>query len=151
MREPDRKMSRAEMYKLFDQRGASAVEFAIVLPLLVLFVFGIIEFGIIFYDKAMLTNASREAARKGILFRDPRLTIAEIQSVVDNYCSGKMITFGSSTGPTTTVPSGACVNHNDQLSVNVTYQYDFLLIPNFLAGAVPNSVTIGAVTEMRCE
>jgi Flp pilus assembly protein TadG len=136
--------------KVADQSGASAVEFAIVLPLLVIFLFGIVEFGIIFYDKAMLTNASREGARKGIVFRDPRLTAAEIQSVVDNYCSAKMITFGSSTGPTTTVPSGPCVNHNDQLTVNVTYQYDFLLIPNFVS-VLPGTINIDAVTEMRCE
>ncbi len=158
MREPDVKMNRGIIYKLVDQRGASAVEFAIVLPLLVIFVFGIIEFGIIFYDKAMVTNASREAARKGIVFRDPRVTAAEIQSVVDNYCSGKMITFGSSTNPVTTVPSGECVNHNDQLRVIVSYQYDFLLLPNFLAipffpsgGGLPGTIDIEAVTEMRCE
>lgn len=151
MREPDVEMKRTMIDRLLDQRGASAVEFAIVLPLLVIFVFGIIEFGIIFYDKAMVTNASREAARKGILFRDPRVSESEIQSVVDNYCGDNMITFGSTTSLTTTVPSGECVNHNDRLIVNVTFQYDFLLIPNFLGGALPNSITIGAVTEMRCE
>ena len=45
------------------QRGAAAVEFAIVLPLLLVFVFGIIEFGFLLYDKAVITNASREGAR----------------------------------------------------------------------------------------
>ena len=45
--------------------GASAVEFAVVLPLLVL-PFGIIEFSLALYDKAMITNASREGARAGI-------------------------------------------------------------------------------------
>jgi Flp pilus assembly protein TadG len=139
------------MHKVAEERGAAAVEFAIVLPLLVVFLFGIIEFGIIFYDKAMITNASREGARKGIVFRDPRVTVSEIQGVVDNYSSGKMITFGSSAAPVTTVTSGACVNHNDQLTVNVTYQYDFLLIPNFLGGVLPNSITLEAATEMRCE
>ena len=138
-------------YIYADQRGASAVEFAIILPLLVVFLFGIIEFSIMFYDKAVITNASREGARKGIVFRDPRVSVSEIQSVVDNYSSGRMITFGSGAPPVTTVPSGECENHNDQLTVNVTYQYDFLLIPNFLGGAVPNSITIGAATEMRCE
>jgi Flp pilus assembly protein TadG len=145
------KMKCGIKHKITEEKGASAVEFAIILPLLVVFLFGIIEFGIIFYDKAMITNASREGARKGIVFRDPRLSVSEIQSVVDNYSSGKMITFGSSAAPVTTVPNGACVNHNDQLTVNVTYQYDFLLIPNFLGGALPNSITLEAQTEMRCE
>ena len=94
-----------------DQRGASAVEFAIVLPLLVVFVFGIIEFGLIFYNKAMVTNASREAARTGIVFREPRVTVAEIQTVVANYCNGMLVTFGGSANPTITVPSGECVSH----------------------------------------
>jgi Flp pilus assembly protein TadG len=141
---------RGIVHKIGDEKGASAVEFAIILPLLVVFVFGIIEFGIIFYDKAMITNASREGARMGIVFRDPRITVPEIQGVVDNYSNGRMITFGSA-APVTTVPSGACVNHNDQLTVNVIYQYDFLLIPNFLGGVLPNSISIEAQTEMRCE
>ena len=51
------------------QEGASAVEFAIILPLLLILVFGIIEFSILFYDKAMITNASREGARVGIVYR----------------------------------------------------------------------------------
>ena len=54
-----------------NQTGASAVEFAIVLPILVLLVFGIIEFSVALYDKAMITNASREGARAAIVFRVP--------------------------------------------------------------------------------
>ena len=47
-----------------NQDGASAVEFALVLPILVLMVFAIIEFSVALYDKAMMTNASREGARR---------------------------------------------------------------------------------------
>ena len=142
-------------YKLADQRGASAVEFAIILPLLVIFLFGIIEFSILFYDKAVITNASREGARRGILFRDSRPDEQEIRDVVNNYCSGRLITFAAgSPDPVTDVPV-PCQNHNDQLLVNVTYQYEFLLIPDFLAaffsGGLPGSINIQAVTEMRCE
>jgi Flp pilus assembly protein TadG len=138
-----------------NQRGTSAVEFAIVLPLLVVFVFGIIEFGLVFYDKSMVTNASREAARAGIVYRDPPLTVAEIQSVVDSYCGGRLVSFGSGPSPTTTVPSGECTDHGDELVVNVAYQYDFLLIPDFLtaffSGGIPGSIDVSAVTRMRCE
>ena len=138
-----------------NQRGTSAIEFAIVLPLLVVFVFGIIEFGLIFYDKAMVTNASREAARAGIVYRDPPLTVAEMQSVVDSYCGGMLVSFGGGPSPTTTVPSGECANHGDELVVNVAYQYNFLLIPDFLTafftGGMPGSIDVSAVTRMRCE
>jgi Flp pilus assembly protein TadG len=139
-----------------DQRGASAVEFAIVLPLLVVFVFGIIEFGLVLYDKAVVTNASREGARAGIVFQpDPRVDEAEIRNIVNNYCSSWLVSFGTSPGPTVTVPSGICANAGDELAVNVAYQYDFLLIPDFLAaffsGTMPGSIDVSAETRMRCE
>ena len=47
------------------QRGASAVEFALVLPLLLFIVFGIIDFGWLFYVDIQVTNAAREGARWG--------------------------------------------------------------------------------------
>jgi Flp pilus assembly protein TadG len=138
-----------------NQRGTAAIEFAIVLPLLMVFIFGIIEFGLVFYDKAMVTNASREAARAGIVYRDPPLTVAEMQSVVDSYCGGRLISFGGGPSPTTTVPSGECTNHGDELVVNVAYQYEFLLLPDFLTaffkGSMQGSIDISAVTRMRCE
>ena len=139
-----------------NQKGASAVEFAIVLPLLVVFIFGIIEFGILFYDKAVVTNASREGARAGIVFQpDPRVDITEIENVVLNYCGNWLITFGSSAGPSITVPSGACANSGDELAVTVTYQYEFLVLPdfltNFFSGSMPGTTDLSAVTRMRCE
>ena len=141
--------------QITNQRGTSAVEFAIILPLLVVFVFGIIEFGLVFYNKAMVTNASREAARSGIVYRDPPVTVAEIQGVVDSYCGGMLASFGSSPGPVTTVPSGACANHGEELVVDVAYRYDFLLLPDFLttffSGGMPDGIDVSAVTRMRCE
>lgn len=44
-------------------RGASLVEFALVLPLLTLFLFGIIEFGIAYNKKQTVNSAAREGAR----------------------------------------------------------------------------------------
>ena len=139
-----------------NQKGASAVEFAIILPLLVMFILAIIEFGLLFYDKAVVTNATREAARAGIVFQpDPRVDTTEIESVVLNYCNNKLITFGSSTGPSVTVPSGPCAASGDELAVNVTYQYEFLVLPdflvNFFSGSLPGSIDVSAITRMRCE
>jgi Flp pilus assembly pilin Flp len=50
-----------------DEDGAAAVEFALLLPLLVLLVFGIIEFGAAFNAKIQATNAAREAARLAVV------------------------------------------------------------------------------------
>jgi len=51
-------------FRLFkSEKGASAVEFAIILPILVMIVFGIFEFGIAYNNWIALTHAAREGAR----------------------------------------------------------------------------------------
>jgi Flp pilus assembly protein TadG len=50
-------------YRSRDERGAAAVEFALILPLLILLLFGIIEFGRGYNAKVTLTHAAREGAR----------------------------------------------------------------------------------------
>jgi len=47
------------------QKGAAAVELAVVISILVLLAVGVCEFGILFYNKQVLVNASREGARAG--------------------------------------------------------------------------------------
>ncbi|MBI5589802.1 MAG: pilus assembly protein [Deltaproteobacteria bacterium] len=125
------------------------VEFAIVLPLLLMLVFGIIEFGLVLFDQAMITNASREGARAGIVFADPRITTEQISTVVQNYTAGNMITFGAAANPTTTV-TGACANSGDPLTVNVSYPYSFLVLPNFVS-SLSDTLNLSAQTIMRCE
>jgi Flp pilus assembly pilin Flp len=50
-----------------DERGAVAVEFALVLPLLLTLVFGIVQFGLALNTKLTLTHAAREGARAAIV------------------------------------------------------------------------------------
>jgi Flp pilus assembly protein TadG len=49
------------------QQGAQLLEFAILLPILIVVVFAAIEFGFMLYDQAVITNASREGARAGVV------------------------------------------------------------------------------------
>ena len=60
------------------QRGTATVEFGLLLPVLLLIVSGIIEFGMALFDKAVITNASREGARAGIVLRVPAISATEI-------------------------------------------------------------------------
>ena len=46
-----------------DDRGASALEFALVVPVLLVLIFGMIEFGLVFQAQLALTHAAREGAR----------------------------------------------------------------------------------------
>ena len=50
------------------RRGQEVVEMALVLPLLLILVFGMVDFGLLVYDKAIVTNAAREGARAGVVF-----------------------------------------------------------------------------------
>jgi len=107
--------------KKMGQKGAAAVEFGIILPFLVLLVFGTIEFGVMFYNKQVLTNATREGARAGII----GITNAEVQQIVLDYCNERLINLnGSNELPMENIivtPDGT-----DDLSVAVSFKYDLL-------------------------
>jgi Flp pilus assembly protein TadG len=132
------------------EKGTAAVEFALILPMLLLMLFVIIEFGFIFYDKAVLTNASREGARKGILARDPRVSAATISTTVGAYCARNLISFGPSSVPTTSISGAPCPASDDDITVTVRYPYNFLVLPNFLT-TVTGPINLSATTVMRCE
>src|SRR5436190_4831064 len=57
------------MKRLHDERGQTMVEFAIVLPVLCLLLFGAIQFGILFNNYVTLTDAVRAGARKAAVSR----------------------------------------------------------------------------------
>ena len=52
-----------------DERGQTLVEFAALLPVLCLLLFGIIQFGVAFHDYLTVTDASRVGARKAAVSR----------------------------------------------------------------------------------
>lgn len=145
-----------------DRKGTSTVEFAIVLPVLLLILFGIIEMALVFYDKAMITNGSREGARAGIVFRADAdtgiyspMTETEISTVVNNYLADSLVTFSTATA-TIEVDPDQCppltATPPRQITVTVTYPYTFLVLPNFISTLVGlNPLNLTAVTVMRCE
>lgn len=79
------------------QRGSQAVEFALVLPFLILIIFAVLDFGILVYNKAIITNASREAARQGIILTAAAWNPAAVGQVACNYARNALITVSSGT------------------------------------------------------
>jgi Flp pilus assembly protein TadG len=69
--------------RLSDQRGAAAVEFALVAALLLTIVFGIFEFGRIYSELEVLASAAREGARAAAV----RGTAEEIKAATEAAAS----------------------------------------------------------------
>jgi Flp pilus assembly protein TadG len=89
------------------QRGASAVEMALLLPLLVLMLDGVLEFGLILHNQSVLTSAANLAARAGIVQNTPKLDTTQIAAIASNYCSDSLISLGTTQAPTVTVVQAA--------------------------------------------
>jgi Flp pilus assembly protein TadG len=135
--------------------GQAAVEFALVLPLLFVVLFGAVEFGVGMYDKAVLTNASREGARAGIVAMTPRLTDAQIHTVDSTYAQKNMIAFKNPGQISTTVTPiyatrNAAGSSGTVMTVVVSYTYNFFLIPKFLTSFM-GTITLRGRTVMRLE
>ena len=134
------------------------VEFAIVLPILLLLLFGIIELSLVLYDKAMITNSSREGARYGIAFNADPATYqyspysdAQIRTTVVTYLSNYLISPGGPSAINVAISPGTRVR-GEGLTVRVQYDYNFLILPNFVAGLMGlDPLTLAAETVMRME
>jgi len=98
--------------KLKNEKGTSAVEFALVLPIFIMLVFGIFQFGIAFNNWIAITHAAREGARLAAVgqydeqrVRDSAPSVA-IQSI---SVSGQGGSIGS---PVTVIVIGNVLNIN---------------------------------------
>jgi Flp pilus assembly protein TadG len=120
-----------------DERGAALVEFALVLPVLVLFVFGIVEFGRAYSARIQLTSAVREGARAVALGGTP----AEAADATKDGAPGLPrddITVTASTSCTGTTPA-------PNATVDASYPFRYT-IPLFRNG----TWTLKATGVMRC-
>lgn len=118
------------------ERGVAAVEFALLLPVLLLFIFGIIQFGRGFNAKVTLTHAAREGVRA--LAIDPADTSGAEMIAIDR-------TNGLSGVTATAATNCAAAPPNDTVTMTVNYAIDYP-IPFF--GSVTGTISEDAT--MRC-
>jgi Flp pilus assembly protein TadG len=126
-----------------NRRGAAVVEFAVVAPVFIMLVFGMIEYGRMVMVQQLLTNASREGARMGVL---DGATTASVQTSVTTYLSNASVS-----GATVTVspnpPSSAGYGAPVTVTVTVPFsQVSWIPTPMFLSGK-----TLTATSVMRRE
>ena len=106
-----------------DERGAAAIEFAVAIPVLVLFIWGILQVGLLLQAHAGMQHALGEGARFATLYvadtTDHRPTDAQIKTKIETEV------FKPSIG-TFTVADPATTGGYKDLSVNYTMPMDFL-------------------------
>lgn len=106
--------------------GAAAVEFALVLPVLLLLILGLIEFSLIFNTQISLTNAAREGARVMAIQNSPALArTAAINAAVS--------VNPAVTGGDIAITPANCAAGG---TVTVTINYDADMITGFLGDTI---------------
>lgn len=131
-------------------RGVVALEFVLVLPFLLLVLFGIVDTSFLLCDKAVITNASREAARAGVVVRVPQLTAAQMSSVALNYLNNSLVMGGTPTTPTVTIDQSAGTSSGDPLKVTVSYRYQGIVLGSMFS-SLTGPITVTSVTVMNYE
>ena len=118
------------------EQGQALVEFAMVLPILVLLVVGMMQFGLLFHEYLLVNHAAREGARVATLGGSD----AEIVAAVN--------TAAASASNTTIVPSARV--RGAQVTITVTKQVA-LITPLFNALFPQNPVPVSGTSIMRVE
>lgn len=128
------------------ERGAAAVEFALVMPALVLLIFGSIEFGLAVNARTMVGNAAREGVRLASLGQSEASIKAAALNAVDGVTGTKTVTVTCATPGGASCTIGA-PNAGNVATVTVSVQY------TGITGMFPmlTDTTISASSYMRIE
>lgn len=127
------------MFRRDREKGAAMVEFAIVLPLFLLLVFGIMEAGWLFAQQVEVRNASREGARMAVVDY-PTPGEGDSDAIVTQVCN--RASLSADRAYVTIEDTGAD-------SAKVTVSQDYASLTGFLPFF--NDLTITSTTEMRIE
>ena len=146
-------MARLKRWRLFrSDHGAELIEMAIVTPILLLLVFGIVDFGFMFQRYVVLTNAAVEGARVATM---PGYTAADAQARVQSYVANSL--------PTTVVANAVAVPIAlpgaggatwPGMQVTVTHDYTLQYIApmiRLVGGTSAATVTLTARSTMRSQ
>jgi Flp pilus assembly protein TadG len=135
------------------ERGAELVEFAIVVPVLLLLLGGIIDFALLFQSYEVSTNAAREGARLAVLPGYQVNDYAPARNRVATYMQAGGAR-GTYTTAVTPLPLTACGTPGSGVRVTVTYTHDFAIVGpvvGLINGTFDDSLTFSTSSLMRSE
>lgn len=123
------------------EHGQTAVEFALIAPVLLLLLLGIVQGGIVFHNYLTVTDAARSAERQAIEARISGVTQADVQQAAwsaapDLDHSQLNVALADPSDPTFNTPGS-------QLTVTVTYPYSINLLGMVVASGTLTSQMTG--------
>jgi Flp pilus assembly protein TadG len=146
-------------YLVRNRRGQALAEFAIVLPLILMFIAAILEFGRAWNIKQAVTDAAREGARYTVVRNT--LTLAQVQEKIEERLalasidsSASAITISSSHADCAVLANcfHTPLGTGKEMTVSVSTQHRMPLVHVLLKWTgVPTSVTISTQATMRGE
>jgi hypothetical protein len=141
-----------------EEKGQALVEFALLVPIFLILMFAIVDFGMGFHSWITVTNSAREGARLGAVQADTDDIIQRVKDTADliNEDDKMEVTVGC--GPSSDPPpTGACPSlAGDSVVVKVDYDYDLITplasLVAFLSGDILGpTLTLSSTAEMRLE
>jgi Flp pilus assembly protein TadG len=139
------------------ESGAIAVEFAILLPVFLLLVFGILDFGHAYYMKQVVSNASREGARYGTRYTTntagTHLIPNALSPTIDSWVSSKYSSLLPTDANLQVTPGGAGYTSGTagaDLSVAVTATKHWWVVGSLVPG-LGATETVSSTTWMKVE
>lgn len=130
------------------ERGAAAIEFALILPLLLLVLAGIIDMGRLFYAQVVTSNAAREGARMSAI----GYTDGEVRSRIQSWELGQSLF--SPSAPQVTIQNLCATSPADvDTTVTIVYRdFDWIILDAMSSffGAPIEPADPQASATMRC-
>ena len=138
-------MSRAALFRRSDE-GQAVVEFALIVPVLLVLVIGVFEFGRAWSAHQAVTDAAREGARIAVI-ADPAITEDSVRTVIRSALSG-----ASLDGQLAVIElSGVNAATGEPARVAVRYPYQFSMLTKLQGINGGGAVTLGTAFVMRNE
>ena len=132
------------------ESGAELIEVALTLPLLLLVVLGIIEFGFVFQQYEVVTNAAREGARVAVL----GYSTPDTQARVNDYLNAAGLNASlATTNVNILAPVSVGTNCMSPVQVTVAYPHPVPFVGGIMTyfGGSSGSLTLSASSTMRIE
>ena len=127
------------------EEGQALVEFALIMPFLLLFIIGIVEFGRAWNLHQVVTDAAREGARRGAIY-DPSVTV----DTVTNTVMDALRAAGANTANARVVVADGAAGEPITVGVELDYRFIFFgALKKWTTGE--STITLATSVTMRNE